>query len=719
MSHQSYENKTGWWARDNSLWITSNTQSSAELMQSLYGKPFIEDEVREEMNNFTPEMWKSFTNSILEFSVNEERSMGELFTYTQYFHKLFCFDHNSDTGTLDRIGHIYGEALAMQAQYERFYNQYRAIHEQFKRVGYLNLEHQIGRELSQLLTRISFGIRTSYEIIVNIRLLKQSEDSGLRAVLLKMTPATFFPPPLENEEKLQPFAQLIDFYYHYAFQRRYRLYKDCIYRPVYNDDNIFVHAYEYQSTLKEFVADAVYPIEQNRHWFNILISSPSYVNQVVEKLSVIKSEWLPALVKNRDIFAFSNGLYILPLDEFFWFRLPPNPPVDDQGKCTLKLVSELSGNLTAIKYHNQYFDELAMIEEVKPDGHPMRIALPNIKLIFQTQGYTIEEMFFIFGLLGRMFHIVKRFDTWGVFIWLLGMGNTGKSTILFLIAQIYDSCDVGYLNNRQNEAFALESIYESKMFFGMDLDDQFSFDQATFQSMVVGEIVGVNRKNKPQISIEWQSHGAFAGNVMPKWQSVGGNLTRRIIPIEFGVVVSKNNPQLYQLCVSERPRMIKVFNACYLFMVMKFRHQSLKDALPAKFKQMEERIMREINPIESFVNECCILSDPSEELFMSYTEFQDAFKWWAADNNLNSNQSKMNSTTMNSLVRFGVKIDDTNNNNNNNKRQRVDDDGSASVDVSAAASKRSKTKGRILMNITLQEHVIPLVAEWKTSKQRR
>lgn len=671
--------------KNNPRLVVNCTRAGAvdDMMGMIYQRPYVEEEVQSELAKYTSVHWEEMTRHLTTYSINEQRNQSDLLIFLQYFHKLFCFDGAEDFDALKRIGQVYSDTLGMAAKYEQLYSQLQLVETNLTRMELLNLDTQIGRELKYMITRISLALRTSFEVVVGIRLLRHSNDPGLRSALLNMTSQSFKPPSMENQviEKA-PKQKLLDFYLEYAFNRQYRKSGNHLFKPVFNDEGVFVHAYEKHQSIIEFICTACYPETQNEYWFNILTSNIGIIPYLKNMLVDLKSERLPILEHNRDIFAFTNGLYVLPLRQFFWFvNAPPG--------C--RLTSELSGNLTAIKYHKLFFDDVRMRQEYDsgPFPNPMSINMPHIKSIFEAQGYDEREMFFIFALLGRLFHIGKRFDNWSVFPWFLGIGATGKSTILKLVAMMYNPEDVGYLPNKPSEAFSLATAFLGLFYLALDIDNHFTLDQATFCSMVSHEQVVVNVKFKEQISMEWESHGAAASNMMPsKFQSVGNNLQRRIIPIEFAYIIPNSNPNLFEWCVKERPEFLHVCNSCYLKAAEQFHNVTLKSVLPKKFKEMEKRCMREMNPVDSFINEACVLVNMDQKQSMSKNDFTKAYKWWVAQNNLPQQQCKLTSVAFSSLRAYGIR--------------EVD----------------SGHGGAVLENIILSQFVIPLIAEWEQNKGR-
>ncbi len=675
------ENQVGPWKNDPRLRVHCNRMGAVnDVMSMIYQQPYNEEEVTQQLSQYTDNHWESMSEHLSTFPINEQRTQSELFIFLQYFHKLFTFG-GGDTGTLSRIGRVYKDNLAISAKYEQLYGQLQLLETNMTRMDLLNVDTQAGRELKSMITHISFVLKTSYDVVIGLRLLQHSNDTGLRGTLMSMTSKTFQPPSIENPITQKPQQKLLAFYLEYAFNRHYRKSGKYLYKPVFNEEGIFVHSYERHQSITEFICTACYPETQNEVWFNILTSSITIVPYLEKTLEKIQSEKLPQLEYNRDIFAFTNGLYVLPLCTFFWFKAPPG--------C--RSTSELSGNLTAIKYHKFFFDDIRMRQEATTGDmpNPLNIHMPHIKSIFIAQGYDEKEMYFIFALLGRLFHLGKRFDNWSVFPWFLGIGATGKSTLLKLVAMMYNPEDIGYLPNKPAEAFPLATAYLGLLYLALDIDDRFSLDQATFCSMVSHEQVIVNCKNEPQKSMEWPSHGAAASNMMPsRFTSVGNNLQRRIIGIEFMRIIKDGDPNLFEKCVKERPEFLHVCNSCYLQAASMFRDVGFKSVLPAKFKEMEKRCLREMNPMDSFIHEVCVLVNADDNMSMSKDEFTKAFKWWAAQNNIPPQQSKLNTVAFSSLTTYNI---------------HEKDSGNGTI---------------LLQNVVLHQRVIPLIVEWERNKGR-
>jgi phage/plasmid-associated DNA primase len=216
------------------------------------------------------------------------------------------------------------------------------------------------------------------------------------------------------------------------------------------------------------------------------------------------------------------------------------------------------------------------------------------------------------------------------------MAGTGKSTSLRLVASLLEARDVGYLNNTLQKTFALEGIFDKLMYLALDIDQHFQLDQATFQSMVVGEEVAVLRKYKRPLTVLWHIHGGFAGNKLPPWTDNGGSLSRRLVVIEFIKTVSRCDPNLFEKCLRLKDRFLKVINSAYHDLSRKYRHRGIKEVIPQKFKQSEAQALKELNVLMSFIKDCADI-DPERKdktYIQNFKDFGRAFKNYCKQNSI-------------------------------------------------------------------------------------
>jgi hypothetical protein len=604
-----------------------NSCSINEAFRAISGDSEDTEDLEVRFADYGKEEWKTMAEALLKTNIDSSCSNRDLMVLFRLFYQLFCFPYKDDYSVVDRVKAIYPHVATMKDQFKKIQRLFGSVHFELLKRNLINDETRIGREIQRMLTFISFSMKMSFEQLIINRLVQKGTDKSMRCMLEEMSPLTFFQDI--DTTKLKKHQQLIHFYYREAFKNNYRKDGEGIYEPQYNNSDEFVYAYKYVFDISDFVYSAIYPLEQNHYWFECLTERNNNAKMCIDVLTNVKSEWLQKLERNHNIHSFRNGLFILSLNQFFYFKKIP-------GK---QWAGDLTGNLVAIKFHDIDFDEAGMTEDMERFTKKtyMAITMPDVLSVFTTQGFTIEEIRWIYALLGRMLHPLGSMDTWQVFPYFLGLAGTGKSTSLRLLASLLEPRDVGYLNNISQKTFALEGIFDKLIYLALDIDEHFSLDQATFQSMVAGEEVSVLRKFKRPITILWNSHGGFAGNKLPPWTDNGGSLSRRLIVIEFLTPISRCDPGLFDKCLAQKDRFLKVITSAYHDLSRKYKNRSVKEVIPEKFKAAEAKALLELNILMAFIKDCTDL-DPmnhgkgQQTYIQNFGDFNKAFKIYCKKN---------------------------------------------------------------------------------------
>lgn len=602
-------------------------EEASELYALMYGSEEEAQRLNDRLADYTRQDWATLAEGLLNNKIDTSCADRDLAVTFRFFHQLFCYPFTDQYSVIDRVQALYPNVLTIQEQFQKIQHTFKVLHLCFVQRGMINDDTRSGKELQTMITQISFGMKLTYESVLTNRMLQNAHDQSTRTILENMSPMTF----LHGYKltKLKKQVQLLHFYYDRAFRKSYRKDGDCIYRPRKNKHGEFVYAYEYVYDVSDFVYQEVFPIEQNHYWFECLTEKFSNARQCIQTLTNLKSEWLPELKRNPQVHSFQNGLFVIPENKFYFFR-------PREGYYH---ISQLKGNLVAVKYHDMIFDVDGMREDMEqaPSNHYLAIKMPSINQIFDTQEFTLEERHWVLALLGRMLHPLGELDTWGVFPYFLGLAGTGKSTCLRLLARLLEARDVGYLNNSLQKTFALEGVYDKLLYLALDVDESFQLDQATFQSMVVGEEVAVLRKFKQPLTKVWNIHGAFAGNKLPAWNDNGGSLNRRLVVIEFLKVVTKCDPNLFEKCVGEIDRFLKVIVSAYQRLAELHNGRGIKEVIPEKFRKAGKKALIQLNSLSAFLHECCDLDPETDKTVVQpFKQFQNAFRQYCRENQIPS-----------------------------------------------------------------------------------
>jgi hypothetical protein len=613
-------------------------------------------EFEKRFENFGPSEWFNFSQHILQSKFNRKCSNEELLTSMTAMHSLFCFPYKDLRSVADRIGAIYNDVRSMDKEHKKMQRQYTCMRLEIEKRMLNDKNHTVGQIVEKRLNNIGHGIHFTFQNIIHLQHLRHASDKCMQGILGKMSPLTFF--KQVDRTKLKPKQLLLEKYYRDAFAKHFRKYGDGLYQPHYNTKGQYTYSFEHVMSIEEFVYSSLHPLHQNQFWFQCLTNSRGNAAFCIEMISKLETEWVPTLVKHNKVMSYDNGLFATKLVEsngneytavFFYFDRV-------NGKMC---VDDLLDDYVAFRHIDIDFDEEGMDAEMGEgkERHYLKIKLEPMKAIYTEQRFSVEEGDWVSCFLGRMLHDVGEFDSWGVFLFLIGVGGTGKSTLLRWLGSLFDPVDVGILSNALQRTFALDGLHTKRVFFGLDVDNNFSMDQATMQSVACGEETSIVRKFKKPLTVVWKVHGGFAGNRMPDWQDQGGNLARRFIFVEFSRLVGKMDPTMFTRCLSGRDRFTKIITCSYFDKVKRFGGRHVKEVMPPKFKATETKMIASTNSLYSFVLENCNIDKNTNDQSMlePFKNFRDAYKVYCRSNSYGLKPLK-NDVLTGVFAKFQVKI---------------------------------------------------------------
>jgi hypothetical protein len=327
---------------------------------------------------------------------------------------------------------------------------------------------------------------------------------------------------------------------------------------------------------------------------------------------------------NREYFSFRNGVYFVTQDKFFYYIDP----------VTGKQPSEcLNPSIATINYFDQDLPR-EYIENHKQNF--MKIPTPHFDSIMDTQKFDADVVKWICVFLGRGLYWTKQLDNWEICLYLLGFAGTGKSTILQILRNFYKREDISIISNNIEKQWALSTIYDKKVAFGLEIRCDFKWDQAEFQTVISGEFVSVAVKHKEAFVKEFLVPIFLAGNEMVQhWIDNAGSLARRLMVIYFSKFVDLGKVQtnlLHEIKTTELGLLLLKFNRAYLWAVNEKSHQgsTIWNIVPEYFKKTNSDVMKSSHPLLEFLHQSdqCI---KSQELYCPWNIFKKQFKNWYRD----------------------------------------------------------------------------------------
>jgi len=417
----------------------------------------------------------------------------------------------------------------------------------------------------------------------------------LRQTLMPTRMADFFKPV--REANVKDHQALYRYYLEECGRRGYRKIKDTdiLVAPLYTaEDKQYTHHYTVACSMMELVYDAVDPYFDHRTLSNMLTKHPSTPNNIVKHLERCQDRLLPIMNKTRWVFSYQNGVFDAGTDTFYTYV--PDPDWDFS-------TADMEDGIVSAHYIDKIFDYKAYEAAINENNDPYDIPTPNCQKILDTQGFDPDVCRWAYASIGRMIFPVGQFDNWQYFPFFVGPGGTGKSTFLQLVKNFWSPTDTGTLMSEAQKNFSIEHLVDKYAFFCMDADDKLTLAQTTWNQMVSGESVAVQRKFKMALEELWKATGAFAGNSFPSWVDHGGSMSRRFLAFMFPNIVTNTDPNLYKRMLEEIGAFMKKCVACYIQLVEKFREKGIWDAgvLPEFFHITRSKLQAESNPLQAFV----------------------------------------------------------------------------------------------------------------------
>jgi P4 family phage/plasmid primase-like protien len=209
-------------------------------------------------------------------------------------------------------------------------------------------------------------------------------------------------------------------------------------------------------------------------------------------------------------------------------------------------------------------------------------------------------------------------------LWLLGAGGTGKSTFLEGLTSIMGN-RVGRLSlsDIERSSFALENIVGKTLLTATEQPSMFIKQVDIINTLVSGEMVSVNRKNKPIVDVRPTAKLAWAMNSLPKIREEGNGIFRRLMIVKFPALA----PQEKDPAVKERIRLLEP-PGILAWAVEGLRRLRKRDGfkIPESVRVVVQDFEHSNDPPRQFLEEVCERGD--ESLHVGRKELYDAYAKW-------------------------------------------------------------------------------------------
>jgi len=408
----------------------------------------------------------------------------------------------------------------------------------------------------------------------------------------------------ENFAKNTPMQNLLIYILKCLMNDKLKRIKNECYEKVYTEECYDTKTWKLKCSIEQYIYSKCQREVKCDMWKNLTQCS---ISTVVDHLTNCADLSFTDIKKDRHVFSFSNGIYYIChnyytniekdiltdfKDVFIPYKKDPEKP---QPEC------DIPRDTTSSKFHNKHFNEQYMLYEDAFDI--IKLHCPSLLNLMTYQKWEEDVQRQLCIMIGRCMYYVGT-DNWQVIPFMLGLAGTGKSTIIMLVKMIYEAMDVSVLSNNMQTTFGMDTVADKFMFIAPEVKSNFKLDQSEFQSMVTGESMSLNQKNKQTLNIEkWVVPGIMAGNEVFGYTDAAGSIVRRIVLFMFKRKIKKehSDPQLPLKLRTELPDIMLACNRLYLQAVNQNGSKDIWSILPKYFHDNRDSLEESTNYLVKYL----------------------------------------------------------------------------------------------------------------------
>ena len=424
-----------------------------------------------------------------------------------------------------------------------------------------------------------------------------------------------------NIEANSPFQNLLLYLLDNVYISGLQRYGDSLYEKIMHNGH-FTHAWREKMSIRKFIYEKTEYCQCYQQWHN-LTSNPSNIKTLTDYLENMKDPRIMDLVKDRHVFAFTNGIYNckeeVTVDGVKMY-------IDHFYEYGSDITRSLDKDVVASKFFNMPFDNYDSIDDWYD------IPTPVFQSIFDYQDFDEDVSRWIYVFMGRLLFNLGELDNWQVALFLEGVAGSGKSTITKLVKKFYETCDVGVLSNNIEKTFGLGSLKDKLLFLAPEIKCDLRLEQSEFQLLIEGGDMQLPIKHKDSHYVEWKIPGLFAGNEPPDYTDNSGSISRRLVVAKFHKKVDNKDSDMDRKLGMELPSIMKKSACAYLSAVNKYRGQDFWSSLPKYFRDTQQDMAQNTHALEHFISSGKVVL--GEGYYVREKVFVQAFNEHCKDCNL-------------------------------------------------------------------------------------
>lgn len=240
---------------------------------------------------------------------------------------------------------------------------------------------------------------------------------------------------------------------------------------------------------------------------------------------------------------------------------------------------------------------------------------------------------FIGARLGNVWPFLQEFAGYSlttdtsheVALWLLGEGGTGKSTFVEgVLAICGNRAGRLGLSDIERSSFALENVVGKTLLTATEQPSMFIKQVDILNTLISGEMLAINRKNRPIIDVRTTAKILWAMNSVPKIREEGSGIFRRIKIVKFPKLEERPNPRVKQRIMMIEPPGILNWAIEGL---KRLRGRGCFE-IPRSVQGAVEEFEYSNDPPRQFVDEMCECGDfktPKKVLYEAYKAWCHAY----------------------------------------------------------------------------------------------
>ena len=176
------------------------------------------------------------------------------------------------------------------------------------------------------------------------------------------------------------------------------------------------------------------------------------------------------------------------------------------------------------------------------------IEIPTIRKIFRDQDWSDETIYLALATIGRTFFPVGYLDSCQYWPCYLGVGGSGKSTILDIVKEFFHFPDIGVISSDTEDTFSRNKLPDKRIVLAPEVrGDNFGCSLPFFLAIVGGDAVSIPVKyGDPRVVETFPVQGIMASNELPKsyLKDPKGSLARRLLVFPWPKSVTPRDPTL-------------------------------------------------------------------------------------------------------------------------------------------------------------------------------